>query len=525
MNKITKITSEQRALIRRNSVHVLPTRPAERGLKEADVKNAMYKPLSMLADCIDEKIDEINGALEDLNDVTPDIAIKATIDSTKGDPSVSVIRTGTNDSPKFELVFSGLKGEDGDVGEGSNPNMLINPNFAIRQRAVAGTVPARTTAYSNYTTSGANAQVGTTVNEINAFYINANVYYAKNVFVMASNSAKGETGTTTISLSYAAQSVTSVTNSKGSVFNYTLLAGGGAVRIQETTSDETYTVTYKTTLETVYFNASDVSTTSNRYTYDRVWSQNATVTNAERGINFTSTKVDGTYKRLMYFGCSYVKGETYTLSMCAKVNDVSGTVSFRPQGRTSKFSSSLGAALTLTKDNVSIGEWRKYSVTFTAPSNQDGASDKSGIEILVDKSIDAFLNIDIAWWKVEVGEQATDYTEPSVAEELPKCQYYFVALGGLDGNINVGFAQAISATQAMGVIPLPCTMRKKATLNFPTGKLPILRNVATDITPTQVTNLANSGACLYVSFIGDFTAGTTYQIRLESTLMYIDTDI
>lgn len=42
--------------------------------------------------------------------VTPDITVNATVDETTGTPSVSVNKSGTADSPIFDLAFSGLKG-------------------------------------------------------------------------------------------------------------------------------------------------------------------------------------------------------------------------------------------------------------------------------------------------------------------------------------------------------------------------------------------------------------------------------
>lgn len=60
---IQKITQAQRNLIKNASVHALSTRPGEQGKKEIDVKNAMYVPIEMLMDEIDNIIDRVEAAI------------------------------------------------------------------------------------------------------------------------------------------------------------------------------------------------------------------------------------------------------------------------------------------------------------------------------------------------------------------------------------------------------------------------------------------------------------------------------
>lgn len=57
------------------------------------------------------------GILRDT--VAPNITITAQIDGTSGTPTVKVNKTGTAREPKYELEFSGLKGEPGEPGAGS----------------------------------------------------------------------------------------------------------------------------------------------------------------------------------------------------------------------------------------------------------------------------------------------------------------------------------------------------------------------------------------------------------------------
>lgn len=90
---------------------------------------------------------------------TPDVSAVAEVSNTVGTPSVEVEKSGTKENPVFNFKFSNIKGQKGDSGIGNanlsntpgtsdtngytqkavngivqNPNLLINPNFAINQR-------------------------------------------------------------------------------------------------------------------------------------------------------------------------------------------------------------------------------------------------------------------------------------------------------------------------------------------------------------------------------------------------------
>lgn len=93
---------------------------------------------------------------------TPDVSAVAEVNNTVGTPSVVVEKSGTKENPVFNFKFSNVKGQTGDSGIGDaklsntpgtsatdgytknavngivqNPNLLINPNFAINQRGQA----------------------------------------------------------------------------------------------------------------------------------------------------------------------------------------------------------------------------------------------------------------------------------------------------------------------------------------------------------------------------------------------------
>lgn len=90
---------------------------------------------------------------------TPDVSAVAEVSNTVGTPSVEVEKSGTKENPVFNFKFSNIKGQKGEPGIGNanlsntpgdsdtngytqkavngivqNPNLLINPNFAINQR-------------------------------------------------------------------------------------------------------------------------------------------------------------------------------------------------------------------------------------------------------------------------------------------------------------------------------------------------------------------------------------------------------
>ena len=93
---------------------------------------------------------------------TPDVSAVAEVNNTVGTPSVVVDKSGSKENPVFNFKFSNIKGQKGDPGVGNanlsntpgtsdtdgytknavngivqNPNLLINPNFAINQRGQA----------------------------------------------------------------------------------------------------------------------------------------------------------------------------------------------------------------------------------------------------------------------------------------------------------------------------------------------------------------------------------------------------
>ena len=75
----------------------------------------------------------------------------------------------------------------------------------------------------------------------------------------------------------------------------------------------------------------------------------------------------------------------------------------------------------------------------------------------------------VNWAKLEVGSVATEFSPPSIAEELPKCQRYYQRFSrGADGYglpiISVGYAS--STTTIVFPIALACSMRNTPTVTY-----------------------------------------------------------
>lgn len=100
-----------------------------------------------------------------------------------------------------------------------------------------------------------------------------------------------------------------------------------------------------------------------------------------------------------------ILGKTVTFSMGIAALDKSVRVRFIIDGTT------------ITTQTINANA-TQYSYTFTVPSSG------SNLKIsLLNNS--AGFTLDILHWKLEIGDSATTYTPPLLAEELPKCQRYY----------------------------------------------------------------------------------------------------
>ena len=61
--------------------------------------------------------------------VAPDITVSASVDNNIGTPSVTVIKSGENDAPTYQLDFKNLKGDAGDPGIGVQNGVAHNATY------------------------------------------------------------------------------------------------------------------------------------------------------------------------------------------------------------------------------------------------------------------------------------------------------------------------------------------------------------------------------------------------------------
>ena len=136
---------------------------------------------------------------------------------------------------------------------------------------------------------------------------------------------------------------------------------------------------------------------------DNCWLSRGTLKVFDSGVNFVSES-GAFYKRFVTKTNQTVAiGDTVTISMVAKVNQVSGTVQFRIMD-----SDTLYGDRTLMISNTTEG-YETFSATITSPTYYEHV----GVEILVNNTENASIDIDIKHWKLEFGSVATPFVIPS----------------------------------------------------------------------------------------------------------------
>ena len=212
------------------------------------------------------------------------------------------------------------------------------------------------------------------------------------------------------------------------------------------------------------------ATASLVYTIDRWRLGSGTIAVTDGYIKFLSSKV-AEYKRL-WESTQYCAeaGRTYTLSMLARVNDVSGTVLFRPV-------TSQGGTVPNFESTISdvTDTFKLFMYTFVPRNNVENI----GVEVLCMDAPNSYIDIDIAAWKLELGAQQTlahqdingnwvlNDPPPNKALELLKCQRYLAAYRSAEiYNASVFFGTGIldgydaeGNTSGQGYIVMPCAMR------------------------------------------------------------------
>lgn len=98
----------------------------------------------------------------------PSISMTASTDGTSlANPTVTVTKTGTDESPNFDLAFSGLKGDTGAQGATGATGATGNGISSIVKTSTVGLVDTYTITYTDGTTSTFTVTNGQSINSIN----------------------------------------------------------------------------------------------------------------------------------------------------------------------------------------------------------------------------------------------------------------------------------------------------------------------------------------------------------------------
>ena len=279
-------------------------------------------------------------------------------------------------------VVANIKGAKGDNGGGSNPNLLINSNFAINQR------------------DGYFAPVGATV-------------YADDLTTVL--------GTVRTAI-------------QTNIYNATWRV---ATSIEATLNGSNITIS------TGYIKTSDctrgyvkVGYTVDRWTLDN----NSILLPTSDGIALTSAC------RQFIENKEQLWGKTLTLSFktASGITSKSGTLpSTAPSSNTTFIS--------VPTDSSGVNAIVRYVNGLLA--------------VVINSNLGATIN----WVKLEVGDVATEYTPPLIAEELPKCQRYYQRFnsGGTYHAFALGWVRTNTASQNLRfVLYLPQRLRVKPTFAY-----------------------------------------------------------
>lgn len=128
--------------------------------------------------------------------------------------------------------------------------------------------------------------------------------------------------------------------------------------------------------------------------------------------------------------------------------------------------------------------------------------------------------------KLELGSVSTlaNDAPPNPAEELAKCQMYFIRLIGTAASLAFGVGTAISASRVRMFIPLPTTLRTNSPTVTLTGSITLWRGAGANgnITSVNVLGRTANALNLYGDTTATLTVGELIFLNSSSTSSYID---
>ena len=203
---------------------------------------------------------------------------------------------------------------------------------------------------------------------------------------------------------------------------------------------------------------------SSRTAFSLNWKmRTAALTVGDGYCNFAAPDGTSGYKRLTQLTEHTLRaGETYTLSVLAKINSIGGTVTLRPcSGAYGALTGATGLSISAATE---VPEIRAY--TFTLQEDVEGA----GVELLIANRDGSYLDADIYAVKLEKGSVQTLASRnsggawvlnelPDYGEELAKCQRYYQLFSGADKRpaALADYRPAMRANPATGTIDIDGT--------------------------------------------------------------------
>lgn len=254
---------------------------------------------------------------------------------------------------------------------------------------------------------------------------------------------------------------------------------------------------------------SEYTNTAKKYTVDRTYSNRSVITPLQGGgikLNVLSGQSNPYIQQVVEHATALV-GKRLAFSCC--INGVVGKISI-PELIPSEDSTTNIFA----NKNFSVGEI-SCNIQFLKYKPQTADDSVLQVTFTIANPNDTI----ISWWKLEVGDVATEFSPPSIAEELPKCQRYYIDLGknGV-GSYLIGSGVFYSATLAYITVQIPTTLRKTPTLILGDLSRLTLLGDNKSYTPTEITLLGtnNNAVSLRYSVTGA-TPGNGCAARLVNS--------
>lgn len=124
----------------------------------------------------------------------------------------------------------------------------------------------------------------------------------------------------------------------------------------------------------------------------------------------------------------------------------------------------------------------------------------------------------VNWWKLEIGSVATQFTPPNIAEELLKCQRYYIDLASNGiGSYLVGTGSIYTSRLVYILVPTPSSLRRYPTLIKNTERLSLFIN-GNIVKPSvlEVIGTNKNGVTLRSEITDDSLTGQSCVLRLDN---------